>query len=340
MSAKHSQRMSLFDEDAMLFVMLCETRSFSKTAQTIGQTQSSVSRRILEFEGKLGVALFDRTCRPIAPTPEGKALYYEIKRHADALNETVGRLKLRNALNPTIRLGCVESLSLDLVPSLIEKLLPVTSRILQVTSTSNVLLKHLLERKLDIIISSDLFPGIQGLNRRLLFREPSLLLLPEKMANSKKGPWKWSDLQFCGKPCIFYHHESGGGRLNEIYLSSQYLSLPNKIEVDSNTVMVSLIRNNLGWTITRPSTVLQTRALVDGVVAVPMPEPVLYRDLVMISEQSEDKLLVDACYKAATAVLCDEVIPGLVEKAPWLRENIQIYDEKGVRRPACVQLSE
>ena len=201
---KHLTRTELFDADAMLFVLLCESQSFSKTAAAIGQTQSSVSRRIDAFERKLGLTLLNRSVRPIAPTAEGRVLFHEIKRHADALEETVGRIRLRNALNPMIRLGCVESLSLDLVPKLIEKLLPVTSRLLQITATSNTLVNHLLEHKLDMIVSSDLFPGIQGINRRLLFREPSLLLLPEAMAKAKTGPWTWADLQFCGKPCIYH----------------------------------------------------------------------------------------------------------------------------------------
>ena len=324
---KHLTRTELFDADAMLFVLLCESQSFSKTAAAIGQTQSSVSRRIDAFERKLGLTLLNRSVRPIAPTAEGRVLFHEIKRHADALEETVGRSRLRNALNPMIRLGCVESLSLDLVPKLIEKLLPVTSRLLQITATSNTLVNHLLEHKLDMIVSSDLFPGIQGLNRRLLFREPSLLLLPEAMAKAKTGPWTWVDLQFCGKPCIYYYHESGGGRLNETYLSSQFLSLPNKIEVDSNTMMVTLIADNLGWTITRPSTILQTRAIAKGVTAVPMPEPVLCRDLVLITDKSEDKSLTETCYQAVRSVLRDEVLPRLIAMAPWLKDGIRLYED-------------
>lgn len=321
------RRTELFDADAMLFVLICELQSFSKAASVIGQTQSSVSRRIDAFERKLGLTLFNRTVRPIAPTQEGRVLFHEINHHADALEETVGRFRIKNALNPVIHIGCVESLSLDLIPKLIKKLLPITSRVLQVTATSNTLIKHLLEHKLDIIISSDLFPGIPGLNRRLLFREPSVLLLPEAMAKNKTGPWTWSDLRFCGKPYIYYHKESGGGRLNETYLSSQYLSLPNKIEVDTNSVMVTLVADNLGWTIARPSTLMQTRTIAQGVTAVPMPEPLLYRDLVMISHKSEDKAIVEACYRAVCSVLRDEVLPKLVAVAPWLKDGIRLYEE-------------
>lgn len=109
----------------MLFVLICELQSFSKAASVIGQTQSSVSRRIDAFERKLGLTLFNRTVRPIAPTQEGRVLFHEINHHADALEETVGRFRIKNALNPVIHIGCVESLSLDLIPKLIKSCFPL-----------------------------------------------------------------------------------------------------------------------------------------------------------------------------------------------------------------------
>lgn len=311
----------VFDQDVLLFVLLFENRSFSKVAELVGQNQSSVSRRILELENHLGLTLFDRKRRPIAPTPEGKSFYFELKQHSNALADTLLHLKTQNAINPVVRLGCVESLSLDLVPRVIEKLLPFTSKISQITGTSNTLLRLLLEHKLDVIVSSDAFSGIPLLHRRFLFREPSVLIISEMLARQKPGPWTWMDLQVCGKPFIYYHLESGGGRLNETYLSTHYLQLPNVLEVDSNTVMVSLVGSNLGWTITRPSTLLQTKILASGVVAVPMPEPLLTRDVYLISREGEEKAVMDTCYNAVLSVLHAWVIPELKKIAPWVQDH-------------------
>lgn len=91
--------------------------------------------------------------------------------------------------------------------------------------------------------------------------------------------------------------------------------------------MVTLVADNLGWTIARPSTLMQTRTIAQGVTAVPMPEPLLYRDLVMISHKSEDKAIVEACYRAACSVLRDEVLPKLVAVAPWLKDGIRLYED-------------
>ncbi len=324
----------IFELDAKLFVLLVELQSFSEVARISGRSQSSVSKRIFELESKLGVTLFDRDRRPIRTTQEGRALYYEIKRHSDALTETIQRLKSQNSLKPSIRLGCIESLSLDLIPQLIQRLLPVTSKISQITTTSNTLVRLLLEHKLDLIISSDPFNEVKGLHRRFLFNEPSIVLMSKKMAEKRKD-WSWFDLQTCGKPYIYYHLESGGGRLNETYLSSQYLTLPNQLEVDSNTVMVSLIRDDVGWTISRPSTLMQTKEFVAGVMGVPMPPPILSRQIYLIARVSEDKGIVDTCYTAIMDILIDVVQPALYAIAPWASRFLTFSREGQEEGSSC-----
>ena len=92
-------------------------------------------------------------------------------------------------------------------------------------------------------------------------------------------------------------------------------------------MMGTLIADNLGATIARPSTILQTRAIAKGVTAVPMPEPVLCRDLVLITDKSEDQNLTEMCYQAVRSVLRDEVLPGLIAVAPWLKDGIRLYED-------------
>ena len=43
------------------FLDLCETRSFNRTAERLGVTQSTVSARVMSLEGALGARLFDRS---------------------------------------------------------------------------------------------------------------------------------------------------------------------------------------------------------------------------------------------------------------------------------------
>lgn len=320
----------IFDEDVLLFMVVAESRSFSKAAEIIGRNQSSISKRIMELEATLGVGLFDRAQRPVRMTPEGNVLYHNLKRHIGAISSMLERLKMANSLKPVLRLGCVESMSLDLLPEVMKRLIPETSQLSQVTATSNTQLTLLLEHRLDIIITSDPYLNVKGLHRRLLFTEPSVILMSEAMAGSKSTPWTWPELQFCGKPFLNYTVESGGGRLNENYFTAQYIPLTNRIEVDSNSVMVSLIRDDVGWTLGRASTLVHTKKLSEGVVAVPMPEPIVTRDVWFLTRENEDLILINRCYQIITEVLEQKVLPKLRQSAPWAAEYVKSgrYSEK------------
>lgn len=50
-----------------VFVVLCETRSFTRTAERLHMTQSAVSKQVADLENQLGFALFDRTTRRVEP---------------------------------------------------------------------------------------------------------------------------------------------------------------------------------------------------------------------------------------------------------------------------------
>jgi DNA-binding transcriptional LysR family regulator len=63
-----------------VFASLCATRSFRRTAETLGISQASVSNQIKALEEQLGVALFTRRPgqRPTV-TPEGMAFFEDLR---------------------------------------------------------------------------------------------------------------------------------------------------------------------------------------------------------------------------------------------------------------------
>ena len=59
-------------EQIETFLDLCQTRSFNRTAERLGVTQSTVSGRVAALEEALEVRLFDRSRAGTALTPEGR----------------------------------------------------------------------------------------------------------------------------------------------------------------------------------------------------------------------------------------------------------------------------
>jgi DNA-binding transcriptional LysR family regulator len=61
-------------EDLRILVAACEAGSMSSLARELRRTQSSISQHITRLEAELGVRLFERHARGIAPTLAGKIL--------------------------------------------------------------------------------------------------------------------------------------------------------------------------------------------------------------------------------------------------------------------------
>lgn len=60
-------------EEMRVFIRVAETRSFRRTAESLGLPRSTVSEVIKRMEARLGVRLLDRTTRTVAPTLDGAA---------------------------------------------------------------------------------------------------------------------------------------------------------------------------------------------------------------------------------------------------------------------------
>lgn len=93
------------------FRMVSELRSFTRAAETLGFTQSTISFQIRQLEDELGVPLFERNNRTVTLTNEGRRLLpiaYDILRlSAEAVH--IGG----SGENPSglVRLGIAESLA-------------------------------------------------------------------------------------------------------------------------------------------------------------------------------------------------------------------------------------
>ena len=68
-----------------------EAGSFVRAAESLGLTQSGVSRAVARLETRVGVRLFDRTARAIALTEEGRSFYQQVKPHLSGIEDAAIR---------------------------------------------------------------------------------------------------------------------------------------------------------------------------------------------------------------------------------------------------------
>jgi len=112
------ERSELGDLSAVL--MVAETGSFTRAAARLGTSQSALSHTVRRLEERLGVRLFSRTTRSVAPTEAGERLIRNVgprleeidaelkalgalrKKPAGAIRITTGELAAENILLPAL----------------------------------------------------------------------------------------------------------------------------------------------------------------------------------------------------------------------------------------------
>jgi DNA-binding transcriptional LysR family regulator len=68
------------DSTLLAFVRVVEAGSFTKAAQTLHMSKTTVSQLVQQLEARLQVKLLNRTTRQVKVTPEGAAYYERVAR--------------------------------------------------------------------------------------------------------------------------------------------------------------------------------------------------------------------------------------------------------------------
>jgi DNA-binding transcriptional LysR family regulator len=80
-------------EDLRVLVAACESGNLSSLARELRRTQSSISQHIARLEAELGVKLFERHARGVAPTAAGRMLKDSALEGLDAIESGVRRIR-------------------------------------------------------------------------------------------------------------------------------------------------------------------------------------------------------------------------------------------------------
>ena len=113
--------MQLLQTSLRYFEEVARQGSLRKAAERLHVAASAVNRQILKLEAELGVPLFERLPRGLRLSAAGELMLYQIRqwqRDERHLLETLGNI--RGAGTAEIRLATVESLTDQLLPTLLE----------------------------------------------------------------------------------------------------------------------------------------------------------------------------------------------------------------------------
>lgn len=139
-----------------LFVAVAESKSFSRGAELIHLTQSTVSQHIAALEDEVGARLFDRTTQGALLTPAGKVFLRHARRVLSEQEQLLEEMAaFHGQTRGQLRIGASNIPANYLVPSLLPKLAeqhPGISVHMQ-SGTSREMLNKLLEGEVELSIS-------------------------------------------------------------------------------------------------------------------------------------------------------------------------------------------
>ena len=322
----------LLPSGILSFLNLCKTRSYTKTAKELHTSQSSVSRSIVELESSLGFQLIERDTRPIKITQAGLLLRQSLLNCQDILENVLLNIQESNFTHLPLRIGFIESMLDCFTKPLLINLRSAYSNALVLTAVSTQLLKLLDEDRLDFIVSSNPFSQRNDLKRCFLFQEPSVIILPKSLKIPE--PMTWDHLKYCGLPQISHDKDSSGAFLEDRLFSENGLNFVHQLDVNSNSLIVEMVAERFGWSLTRVSSLIRFPQFFDKISVRQMPDPLTSREIFLIYKKDVFSPMAQKIAKEIRQIIDFSLVPRMLHWAPWIKPYLFVQGEGPLDRVA------
>lgn len=249
------------------WVAVVETGSVSEAARLLGISQAAVSQRIKQLETIFSTPLLDRSTRPAQPTAAGQRLFENAKdllTRADQMLESVRNVSRAKRL--IVRFGCVDSFAATIGPLLIKALASSSHQIRLWSGITPTLDAQIEGRQLDLAVTTSVM-ALPGVSREQLFTERYYAVLPATFEVSRMGSLLdlSRHLQF-----IRYSARSVIGQQVDEYLHRTGDALERTCEFDATDPLLSLVASGMGFALTTPLCIWQSRHFVPNVRVIPL----------------------------------------------------------------------
>jgi DNA-binding transcriptional LysR family regulator len=275
------------------WVAVVETGSVSAAATRLAISQAGVSQHIRQLEQDFDTLLLDRSTRPARATAAGQRLYehaIELFGRADQMAESIRALT--RAKRALVRLGCIDSFGATIGPHLVRGLVGRLHRVRMYSGLSPDLFSQFQNHQLDLLMTTSDAAGESGMAQLPLFTEQYVVALPTEYPLGAN-----ESLQQLGRklPFMNYSLRSLIGRQIDTYLRTRHPDIELAFEFDATDPLLALVRDGLGFALTTPLCLWQSRHHSAGVRLLPLsafhhqghPYPVLTRQFRLVHREGE-----------------------------------------------------
>lgn len=307
-----------------VYLAVCDAGSMTVAAQNLGLTQPAISQIIRQLELGLGAQLIDRKLRPLGITPAGIMLRQRGRELIAEAREVLPAVRQsRKAKLPLIRVGLVDSFAIMFGPPLASALRPFASQLSIWSGLAHAHSHALLNRQVDLIVTTDPLEDAEGFTRYLLLEEPFILLVPAQWRGRTKANLTLAQLA-AEMPLVRYSARSHIGMQLDRHLRRLNIEVPRTLEFDVSDGIVAMVAEGLGWAITTPLCVLSARLPLERVTLAPLPPPGTSRQLVLVARRGELGRLPAQIASLARRILNERLIPQMNDLMPSIADQTRI----------------
>lgn len=308
-----------------VFQALANTGSVQEVAAESGLSVSTVSHHLTTLENGLGIRLVDRGKRPMVLTPAGTVFLRHVEEGLRAIRRGKVELTMGNiAVTRELRLGVIDDFEEEIAPEIVQFLAQVmpSCAFQHLSRPSHELLSLLAQNKLEIAVAAQPQERAVGLIEYPLLRDPFVAAIPADIDVSV------SDL-LDGKgkiPFLRYAQSQMIGHQIETQLQRQRLHLENRYELDSNHMLLAMVADRAGWTITTVASFMRVKRLHGQIVVRPLPIEGFSRSLSLFTSDINATAVAHTVYTAFCRLIRQRFLEPAVAEMPWLGNSFVLLE--------------
>ena len=308
-----------------IFAAITEADTLTQAAERLGITQSAVSQTLKQIERQTGTQLVNTRSRPIKLTPSGQVL----KGYAQQiLNDTQRmladvRMASEGAMLP-LNIGMIDSFCDVAGLQFMQQVKPFTSKLTLRTGLGSPLSQDLLNRDLDLLITSDPIDEHPELQRFPILRDPFVMIVPEEFAQDGTATPAWLAENV---PFVRYTRSSRLGILTDLIARRLNINLNVAYELDSTQTLLRFVQSGQGWAITTGLCMVRYPELLRGTRVMQLANGANARHLTMLCRPNELGAVPEKVATLCRSIYGDDIVPKLIEIAPWLEQQAYAIEE-------------
>lgn len=308
-----------------ILLTVAESETLTQAGEKLNISQSAVSQALKQLESQVGAELVVRRSRPLKLTASGRVLRrYARKLFADMQRMQADVQMASGHSLSKLRLGMIDSFADAAGQQILERLIPFADQLTLRTGLVSPLKEALLERDLDMLLTSDPMQDHPELTMQPVLRDPFVLLVAEhhvQISGSTVSELVQS------LPFISYHRQLRLGGLTQLIARRIGVELPIRYELDNTTTLLRFVQQGHGWAFAPVTCLLQNPALLQGVKLLPIESGNHARYICLLSRRGEFGELPQQVVQICQDIFTQQLVPQLQTTAPWLQGQTYAIDE-------------